>query len=145
MGWTGYHDNIQITAGGTAYVLPVGDLEITAEPYARSGSTSVELFDGRRVQRVDGWRLNASVSFAELEASDHSTFHDMIVAVATNGGCTIEFDPSGTGKSVSSDWILADGNSALQAMFERGIRGRHASVEFVTASILASPPSWLTI
>lgn len=143
MAWTGYHDNITITAGGTGYVLPVGDLEVTAEPYARSGSTSVELFDGRRVQRVDGWRLTAEISFGELNASEHSTFYDMIVAVATNGGCTIEFDPNGLNKNVSSDWILEDAGSALQAMFERGIRGRPASVTFVTASILATPPNWL--
>jgi hypothetical protein len=144
MAWDGFHDNIEITAGGTSYVLPVGNLEVMAEPYARAGSTSVELFDGRRVQRVDGWRLTAEISFDELTPAQHSTFFDMIVAVAAEAGVDINFDPNGAGKTVSSDWILSDAESALQAVFERGIRGRPASVTFVTKGVLAAPPSWLT-
>lgn len=142
MAWDAFHNRVDVTAGGATYSLPVDRLTVTAGLFSRAGSTAVELFDGRIVQRVDGYRLRAEFAWNELTEAHGQQLRLALSSLVTAGGGTFDLDP---GSPVAKTFygVIEDGAEALLAEFDGGVRSRPASISVVSSTILTAQPDWI--
>lgn len=141
--WSTYHTTVHVTAGATTYEIPVDSLRVVAEPYSGTGDIATKLFDGRYIQRVDGWKHRVEMSWGELKQTDNDTLLNAVDGVIQNKGGDIDLDPgSATSKVLSV--VVASADESIQAVFEGMVRGRGASVGFIEAGVSSAPKSWIT-
>jgi hypothetical protein len=153
MSWERYHTDVRLVSGtGVEYDLPLQKLSVKAKPYSRTGSTTTELFDGRYKQRIDGWRIEATLSWSELPTADHEGFVDMIEDLALSG-IDVEFDPdladvTGAPAKRVNGMVFSRLDEALEAAFDGRVRSRPSSFDLVTSEPIPEPQlsnySWLT-
>lgn len=138
MAWTAYHTEVEVSAGAT-HTIPISFVRIRAVPYSGTGSIVTELFDGRRKQRIDGWRHEVEMRWAQLSDTDHIVVTDAIEDLINNGG-TIDFDPPNN-KNITL--IAQNASDLFEALFDLRIRKRPAQVTLVSTTVEASPKSWI--
>jgi hypothetical protein len=140
MPYATFHNRVRITTGGVNYDLPVDSAKIKAIPYSGNGQTAVDLFDGRRVQRIDGYRYEVELNWRELKTTDHVILYNVVTALFTNGSGVIDCDPP-NGKTITV--IIGDAGEAIQAVFNGMVRNRPASLRLVSSSVDATMKNWI--
>lgn len=142
MAWNAFHNRIDVVANGATRSLPVDQLTVTAVPFSRSGGTAVELFDGRIVQRVDGYRVRVELAWNELTEAHGAELRRALSDLVQAGGGVVDLDP-GAAVAKQVEVVVEDASECLRATFDGSVRGRPASISMVAKTITTTTPSWI--
>lgn len=145
--------------------LPIDSLTTEAEPFVGSGSTTLELFDGRMVYRPPVYRYRIVLNWDELTAKEANVLYRLIQHLT---GTDVDADLTGTftdatietvnGATDGTTWLYfdrADVSKAIQVVpvlspdtvrlaYNKRARQRPASIEFVSTNPTDTvPKQWL--
>lgn len=146
--WIFYHRDIRLTANAVNYDMRMDEARIVAEPFSRTGSPALELFDYSFVQAIDGYRHRVTLSWGYLHPAEQVVLRNLIVAIQGSGSVVIDFDPnnvtSGEPEPVGTlDVVIDEASSAIVAEFSRGAHKRPGSISFVERVPALTPVTWL--
>lgn len=154
MAFQTFHTEIQFVVGSSTYDVRIQSLSALMKPVKLGGEIAVELFDGRKRQRVDGYRLLLDLTWGQLDGQSNETLHQATLAALDAGVCDVKLDPDkassdpGGGQKTLPDMVFTDASSAIEASFDLMVRARPASVSLESDRLLTQTESqdydWIT-
>lgn len=143
MAWNTFNCNARFTANSLSWTIPIWNMRLDLVPYVGSGATAVKLFDGRYVQRVDGWHLRATFNWPQVRVDDNDAIVDMICAAVEQGTVVVDFDYTDNPGVAVETFVLEDVQSAINATFNGRGRARPVSLTLISNTVLTEKPDWL--
>jgi len=154
MAFQSFHTEIQFVVGGSTYDVRIQSLSAALKPVKLGGEIAVELFDGRKRQRVDGYRLMLDLTWGQLDGDSNETLTSAVFAALDAGVCDVKLDPDkassdpGGGQKTLPGMVFTDASSAIEASFDLMVRARPASVSLESDRLLSQADAetydWIT-
>lgn len=148
MSFEAYNARIRVGPSGTGHIIPITDMKIVAEPFTGENGTTLELFDGRRIQKVPVYRYRVELNWGNLGKSSPDLLTIVNYLFTEDGANLFPVYDESTGafdeSKVIENVIPQVTDETFYAQFNLRARSKGASLTLVSKDADdAAPKSWI--